>query len=185
MGHRGRFVRVRASDGRLIASRGCFPGQFLASARQKARWIRGIALEGWDRLGWPRDGQCRWPGDLAAWWMVWRDRRAPLAAAVSVLAYAALLLLATHRLIGSPIALPRGMAWLLTATAALAVWRVLVRAWATASLYGWRQALPSIPRVLVANIILCAAAAMAVYDYMAGRFGRALVWNKTEHRFPT
>jgi hypothetical protein len=39
--------------------------------------------------------------------------------------------------------------------------------------------------VLVANVILCASAGLAVYDYMAGRFGRALVWNKTEHRFPT
>ena len=52
LGGRGCFIRARTTEGRLIATRAYFPSSLKQSVRQKARWIHGIALQGWDRLGW-------------------------------------------------------------------------------------------------------------------------------------
>ena len=48
------FVRIPAQPGErgVVASRGHFPATLGAAVRQKARWLGGIALSGWDRLGW-------------------------------------------------------------------------------------------------------------------------------------
>ena len=74
LGGRSRFLRVRGEDGQLIATRAYFPGQLGPAVRQKARWMHGIALQGWDRLG--------WTGGPGEWWMRLRDRRGPLSALV-------------------------------------------------------------------------------------------------------
>lgn len=74
-GGRGTFVRLPAADGQgLVAVHVCFPHRSVASIRQKSRSMTGIALAGWDRLG--------WAGSLSERWMWLRDRRAPLAALV-------------------------------------------------------------------------------------------------------
>ncbi|WP_320076663.1 glycosyltransferase [Novosphingobium ovatum] len=52
MGGRSRFLRRRDIDGNLIGTRSYFPGTLNDAVRQKTRWIHGIALQGWDRLGW-------------------------------------------------------------------------------------------------------------------------------------
>ena len=46
------FVRARGADRRLIATRAFFPDRFDTAVRQKSRWVLGIALQGWDRVGW-------------------------------------------------------------------------------------------------------------------------------------
>ena len=51
LGGRSRFMRVRGEDGSLIATRALFPSRLDEAVRQKARWVHGIALQGWDRLG--------------------------------------------------------------------------------------------------------------------------------------
>ncbi len=87
------FVERHDSDGRLIASRAYFPHTIREAVRQKSRWMQGIALDGWDRLGWAASGGNRRPAAiLGGLWMLWRDRRAPLAAAAIFAAYVALLL---------------------------------------------------------------------------------------------
>lgn len=68
-GGRSLFLRVRDEHGRLIATRAYFPGRLEAAVRQKGRWIHGIALQGWERLG--------WGGGLGECWMRLRDRRRP------------------------------------------------------------------------------------------------------------
>ena len=60
--------------GRSIATRAYFPATLDAAVAQKARWMTGIALAGWDRLG--------WSGGLAERWMRLRDRQSVLAALV-------------------------------------------------------------------------------------------------------
>jgi adsorption protein B len=55
----------------------------VGAVRQKTRWIHGIALQSWDRMGWM--GR---PVDV---WMALRDRRGPLVALVLGAAYALLL----------------------------------------------------------------------------------------------
>ena len=47
--------------------------------RQKTRWVHGIALQSWDRLG--------WSGSAVQRWMTLRDRRGPLAALLLFIAY--------------------------------------------------------------------------------------------------
>jgi len=77
------FVRIPAQPGEpgVVASRGHFPSTLGAAVRQKARWLGGIALAGWDRLG--------WRGGLGERWMRMRDRRGPLAALLLICGYAA------------------------------------------------------------------------------------------------
>src|SRR5690606_31306829 len=83
-GGRTRFVRARGEDGRLVATRAFFPARIDQAVRQKARWVHGIALQGWDRLG--------WSGGLGEIWMRLRDRRGPLTALVLFAGYVLLIL---------------------------------------------------------------------------------------------
>ena len=80
---RAAFVRLPAGPGRpVVATREYFPATLDAAVAQKARWMTGIALAGWDRLG--------WSGGLAERWMRLRDRQSLLAALVLGAAYLAL-----------------------------------------------------------------------------------------------
>ena len=79
------FVRMPAVPGSrsVVASRGHFPTTFGEAVRQKARWLGGIALNGWDRLG--------WTGGWGERWMRMRDRRGPIAAMLLLSGYSAAL----------------------------------------------------------------------------------------------
>jgi adsorption protein B len=78
------FVRIADSNGRIVATQAHFPATLPAAVRQKNRWTIGIALAGWDRVG--------WRGNIFECWMRLRDRRAPLAAMLLLCAYGALVL---------------------------------------------------------------------------------------------
>src|SRR4051794_31855290 len=53
LGLKTMFVRIPATPGErgVVATRGHFPATLGDAVRQKARWLGGIALAGWDRLG--------------------------------------------------------------------------------------------------------------------------------------
>jgi len=70
---------------------------------------------------------------------------------------------------------------LLTINGWLLAWRVLMRASFTASAYGWREGLWSIPRLFVGNVIAMLAAGRAVALHLGGG---ARTWDKTRHIFP-
>ena len=185
LGYRSCFVRVRECErGALVAVRAYFPDTVRAAVVQKARWMTGIALAGWDRTGWGG----RWR--VAELWMRMRDRRAPLAVLTLAVGYLALVAwgasMLGHRLMGSA---PPGtsdlLAALLSANAMLLAWRLLVRARATAHEYGWREGLRSVPRAVLGNVIALLAARRAVIRYIGMLLGRAPRWDKTTHRFPT
>jgi adsorption protein B len=180
LGLKTMFVRIPAQPGErgVVASRGHFPATLGNAVRQKARWLGGIALAGWDRLG--------WTGRLGERWMRMRDRRGPLAAVLLLAAYAAAFLWSQIWLaeaLGAPIKaqLDPGLIILLTINGYLLGWRVLMRAYFTTSAYGWRQGLLSIPRLLVGNVIAMLAAARAVSLHLGGGATR---WDKTRHIFP-
>ena len=179
LGGRGKFLRVRRQGGELVATRACFPDTLVQSVRQKTRWTHGIALQGWDRLG--------WRGGVAQRWMTLRDRRGPLAAILLAIAYFLFpLALALHIAADMGVmerrALTPGLTILLAITFAGLVWRLLLRALFTAREYGLRQGLLAIPRVLVSNVIAIMSGRRALMAYVRNLRGSPVVWDKTEHR---
>ena len=183
MGGRTKLARHRDAHGHLVAVRSYFPSALPAAVRQKARWMTGIALAGWDRTGWARRGS------IGEHWMRMRDRRATLAIPVLAIAYLALLAwglsLGAHLIAGTPLPAPQGaLRWLLAANGALLAWRIATRALFTGSAYGRNQALLSIPRLLVANLVALLAARRALAIYLPTLRGKLPVWDKTAHHFP-
>ena len=189
------FARVRddviRADGALVATRAYFPDNVDTAVRQKARWMAGIELAGWDRIGWGRP----WGrgGGPAEWWMRARDRRAPLAVLALLLAYGSVVLLAAsalgHAVTATPgpgaTALPAALRAVLLLNAVLLAWRTGVRAAATARDHGWREGLWSAPRLFVANYIAVLAARRALALYWRSLRGDGTMrWDKTAHRFP-
>lgn len=177
-GGRARFVRCRTKTGRLIATRAYFPADRTSAVRQKTRWIHGIALQGWDRLGW-RGG----PVDL---WMQLRDRRGPFAALLLAMAYTLILVAGVELVLNlagivqtAPMS-PALYALLLLNTLAL-LWRAIMRACFTARDHGLRQGALAVPRILVSNTIAILAGARALAAYLASLRGAPFVWDKTEH----
>ena len=186
MGGGTALVRTRDAAGTIIATREHFPASFATARRQKTRWFLGIALSGWDRIG--------WPGATVDRYMLLRDRKVVAAAMVTIIAYFATLLIIIDAVVGAvapavarlpPLFGPLASA-LVAVNIALLVWRLLVRAACTAYGHGWREGVRAMPRALVGNIINAAAAWGACRRYSAAvRHGTALGWDKTAHRFPT
>ena len=181
LGYRTLFVRIPAVRGSrvVVASRSHFPSSLQAAVRQKARWIGGIAMTGWDRLG--------WRGGLGERWFRMRDRRGPLAALLLLAGYLAALLwseLALAHALGAPsVFRPSSLLmWLLGINAWLLLWRVAMRILFTTLGYGWREGLRAIPRLLVGNWIAIRAALRAIAIH---RRGGPVTWDKTAHIFPS
>lgn len=182
IGRSAAFVRLPAGPGRAaVSTREYFPPTLDAAVAQKARWMAGIALSGWDRLG--------WGGGLAERWMRARDRQAILAAFVLAAAYLALLLwallFAAERFTGWSMA-PFGpmLTLLIAVNSALLLWRLAMRFGFVASAYGWREGLRSVPRTVTGNIIAMMAARRALARYLRLRRTGASTWDKTAHAFP-
>ncbi len=180
LGLKTMFVRIpaRPGDRGVVASRGHFPATVGEAVRQKTRWLGGIALAGWDRLG--------WSGGLGERWMRLRDRRGPLAALLLLAAYGAAFLWSQMWLaeaLGAPLHVQVDplLVTLLIINGWLLAWRVLMRACFTACAYGAGEGLRSIPRLVVGNVIAILAAARAISIHVAGGAKR---WEKTRHVFP-
>lgn len=189
MGFSSVFVRINDSPRRaeVLATAEYFPDAFEAAVRQKARWLAGITLQGWDQIG--------WRGSLAERYMLLRDRKALSTAWVNMLAYLAGL----HML-----ALGINAAWfphapqfdslvtpgsatqtLLQANAGLLLWRLGMRASFVNRLYGPGEAILSLPRSVVGNVINFVAATRAIKLYFIARLtSQPPRWDKTAHHFP-
>lgn len=173
-----RFVRARGEDGRLIATRAFFPARLDHVVGQKTRWIHGIALQGWDRVGWGRG--------LAERWMRARDRRGPFASLVLLIGYALIALTAlggAAMLVGAlePQPLTPLMRGLLLVNLGAFVWRAVWRLAFTARTYGWAEGARAVLRIPLANVVAIMAGRRAVMAYTASLRGAALVWGKTPH----
>lgn len=182
-GGRNAFVRLPVKPGgAIVAVHAHFPATINAAVRQKARWIAGIALTGWDRLG--------WSGSAADNWMRLHDRRAPISALVLLAAYVGFVLtlaVAALRLAGAtatePLLSP-SVERLLVVSSLLLAWRLALRAILVSRTYGWREGLRSTPRSVVANVIAIMATYRAAGLYWRMRRDRTVIWDKTAHRFP-
>ncbi|MFZ5695505.1 MAG: glycosyl transferase family protein [Pseudomonadota bacterium] len=180
-GGRGIFVRMRDADGELVATREYFPDTIDSAVRQKARWIVGISLAGWDRMG--------WRGGPLEWWMRLRDRRAALSAFVLFAAYLTIALWGMLWLISLVLPIPpRPLSPMIVAllwiNVGLMSWRGLMRVLFVGQAYGWRHGFGAVPRTFIANLIAILAARRAIFQYVRSLLGRPLAWDKTQHRFP-
>lgn len=177
-GGRCRFVRVRGDDGRLIATRAYFPHSVDTVVRQKGRWVLGIALQGWDRVG--------WAGGLTEHWMRARDRRGPLTALLLLIGYVLVVLtglmgLAVAAGIAEPVPLSPLLKAFLAANALAFAWRIMLRFGFTAREYGIAEGLWAVARVPLANVLAIIAGRRALVIYIRALAGRTAAWDKTEH----
>lgn len=171
-----------------IATREYFPNQFWASVRQKTRWVIGIALQGWEHLG--------WRGDLRTKYVLFRDRKILLTSQVNILGYLVVALVVGFWLYEtfadvpyhfSPLAgLDTWVIALLVLNGGFFVLRLAQRFLAVTRLYGVRQGLMSGPRLVLGNVIMFLACWRAIFQYARSRWtGETLKWDKTDHAFPS
>ena len=163
-----------------------FPNTFKTSYRQKARWILGIALQGWAQLG--------WSGSLAANYFLFRDRKAIVTPTLTILAYILVIAFlgmnlwasATDRDVFAVFPDHPFVIFLLWFNLAALSARLGQRIFFVERIYGWGHAFMSLPRVLVLSVINFAASIRALRIFVASKFsGNSIAWDKTMHRFPS
>ncbi|VWD40804.1 glycosyl transferase family protein [Burkholderia contaminans] len=170
----------------LLATREYFPKTFRTAYRQRARWILGIAFQGWEQLG--------WKGNLLTRYMFFHDRKGIVTSLFSVIAYAVLLnflLLAALQHAG--VAIPAGASavmassWvtpLLWVNTAMLFARAGQRYHFVSKLNGPLQGLLSIPRMFVNNLINFYAVCRAWRIYLGHLVsGKPIAWDKTSHTY--
>lgn len=188
MGYRGMFVRLPSVSGNrsFVATQEYFPNRFGAAVRQKSRWLLGIALESWNKRG--------WPGSWAQRYMLWRDRKSIITAIASAAAYVLFIIFllgtvrsnATWQSQLSHI-LPANSViyWLVWANFAFLIHRSVQRFAYVFRSYGLLHALVSPLRIVVGNIINFVAAWRAALLFRkAQSSGEASAWGKTDHQIP-
>ncbi|WP_090872264.1 glycosyl transferase family protein [Paraburkholderia diazotrophica] len=176
----------RASASNLLATREYFPSTFRTAYRQRARWILGIAFQGWQQL--------RWQGNFWTRYMFFRDRKGMVTSIVSVIAYVVLLnYLVLASLHATLSAAPADMSnsvldtWLyplLSVNAALLFVRLAERYYFVSKLNGPLQGLLSVPRIFVNNFINFFAVCRAWRIFLKHlATGKPIAWDKTSHTY--
>ena len=184
LGGEGLFARVAdGTPGGVVAVRAYFPATLVTAVRQKARWMTGIALIGWDRTGW---GRALAIGDH--WWRL-RDRRGPIAMLVLAAAYLGMTAdamgVSIHWIADTPLPpVDPGLRILFGINALLLAWRLGIRMMFTGRAYGWREAFWSLPRFVIGNFVALAAIPRAFVRYIHVLRGGVPAWDKTSHHFP-
>ncbi|MGE3475214.1 MAG: glycosyl transferase family protein [Rhodospirillaceae bacterium] len=171
----------------VIAIREYFPDSFVAAYRQRARWIYGIAFQGWLEMG--------WGGSWRRMYMLLRDRKGAITCMVTIFAYLLLLsyLAATAaaayfdiEIFTDLIASHDWMQEIIVMNVALLMNRVAQRFYFVTSMYGPLQGLMAIPRLVVNNAINFMAAARAWRMLGLHVFkDKSIAWDKTDHVYPS
>ena len=173
LGMRQIYLPVAWVQGQPVATREFFPQNFWAAVRQRTRWVTGIALQTWAKIGWSRD----WREN---YWLL-RDRKGLIGNPLSLVAN--LLLLAG--LAGATPRLSENLLVLAGAGIGLQAIRMTARMFFTARVYGIAYALLVPLRIPWANAINSFATLNAIWRYVRARVRKErLVWLKTEHNYP-
>ena len=182
------FIRARGEDDLLIATRAFFPSQLETIVRQKTRWVHGIALQGWDRMGWTMGGG---RSRLIEVWMRARDRRGPLTALVLALGYTLLVVtlligVGSYLGAGEVAQLSPALRTLLALNLVFFGWRAALRFAFTARNYGVAEGVFAVFRIPLTNVISIISGRRAVFAYASTLLGGPTTWDKTPHdRHPT
>jgi bacteriophage N4 adsorption protein B len=176
---------VRAPAVNLLATREYFPSTLRTAYRQRARWILGIAFQGWQHLG--------WKGGLLDRYMFFRDRKGMVTSIFSMVAYGLLfnyLGIAALQATGHAPASQFDDAgltgeWLvplMLVNSALLAFKLVQRCYFVARLNGPMQGLLALPRIPVNNLInflaVCRAWRIFVRHLVTGK---PIAWDKTSH----
>ena len=178
-----RPAHVPARTARLVATHEYFPDSFKAAYRQRARWILGIAFQGWRSLG--------WRGGLLERYFLFRDRKVLVMPLVGAVAY---LLLANFALIlafGDAVlrhvleSMVAAVEPLLYLNLAFMCNRTLQRMYFVGRYYGAAHAALSPVRAPLNNLINFFAAMRAWRLFLEHALtGKKLAWDKTAHVYP-
>ncbi|KVR35898.1 phage receptor protein [Burkholderia ubonensis] len=176
----------RAVSRNLLATREYFPKTFRTAYRQRARWILGIAFQGWEQLG--------WKGDFLTRYMFFHDRKGVVTSLFSVIAYGVLInfvsLAALQRfgyvvpVHASLVTLGEWITPLLSVNSTMLFARAWQRYHFVSRLNGPVQGLLSIPRMFVNNLINFYAVCRAWRIYIGHLVsGKPIAWDKTSHTY--
>lgn len=171
----------------LIAVREFFPSTFGKAVNQKSRWLTGITLQGWQKIGWTDSFKTNY--------ILFRDRKAILTNLANALAYILVinvLFMALYSKFNTdawwypPIVEEDTLLWtLLVINAFFLLNRVLQRMYFTYAVYGIKGALLSFPRIVWGNIINFFAMLKAIRQFFKNKKeGTTISWDKTIHDFP-
>jgi adsorption protein B len=184
-GYRQFFAPITRGDSGFIATREYFPRTSNTAIRQRTRWITGIALQCWERRG--------WQGSLRTRYWFWRDRKGLLANPLSLLTN----FLFLAGLIDLGLSILQHRPWrfavdnphvtmLCGLTMSLQWFRLSLRMLCVGRIFGPVFALGVPMRSFHANLLNCFASLRATWRYfLAKRDKQKLVWQKTEHAYPT
>jgi adsorption protein B len=173
LGMRQIYLPVEFVNGQPVATREYFPQRFRAAVRQRSRWVTGIALQTWQKVGWGRSWSERY------WFF--RDRKGLVGNPLSLVANGLVAaVMAGWRPDLSGVVLGLSAVGLL-----LQCVRIGFRVWFTARIYGLAYACLVPLRIPWSNLINTLATWSALRRYAVARWRREpLIWLKTEHAYP-
>jgi adsorption protein B len=179
------FVDLAKAQRGWIATKEYFPRRVGAAIRQRSRWVTGIALQTWERVG--------WSGPVCRRYWFWRDRKGLLANPLSFLTNLVflagiidwLMCQIQHRPWVFGFSHP-AMVRLCQTTFGLQCLRIAIRMMCVGRIYGVVFASLTPVRCLHGNLINCFASVRAIVSYVRARRRRErLAWTKTDHAYPT
>jgi len=169
-----------------LATREFFPNSFVSAIRQKSRWILGISMQGWSY---------GWTNSLGGNYCLYRDRKALLMNLAVIVGYVVGLYffgMFSFNALNEGNEMPPMIAageiyWKLGALVLVFfAWRMLNRMVAVWRIYSFTDALLSVPRLFLGNIINFCATVMAIQRFVKAKIsGVQPEWGKTEHAWPS
>lgn len=182
-GRREKNVEVEST----IATREYFPHTFRTAYRQRARWILGVAFQGWQQMG--------WRGSFAAKYLFFRDRKAVWAPYIGLLTYVTAFGFMTVwilRLWGLEylrfpnfVETRNWLFYLYLFNFWFFINRIGHRIYFVSKENGLEQGLFAVPRMVVGSIINLFAVSRAWRIFITHLItGKRIAWDKTQHFYP-
>jgi adsorption protein B len=184
-GYRQFFAPLVRGENGFVATREYFPRTANTAIRQRTRWVTGIALQCWQRRG--------WRGSLRTRYWFWRDRKGLIANPLSLLTN----LLFLCGLVDLGLSAMQHRPWMFAVdnarvmvlcgfTMSLQCVRIGLRMLCVGRIFGPLFAMGVPMRTFHGNLLNCFASLRATWRFfLAKRDKRKLVWQKTEHAYPT
>jgi len=171
----------------LVATKEFFPDKFATSVRQKARWMLGISLMGWQQLG--------WFGSAVNRYYLFRDRKALFTAPTGMFGYVIVaqvlgmwgISLIWPQALDLPPIIEKQWVWVVVGINFLfLVNRILHRAWFTLINHGLKHVWLTPVRIVTSNLISFGAFWRAMRQYLTHLITRRpIAWDKTQHAYPS